>query len=300
MANVFDYLRWRGDLSFEQSPQNEIDLLIFSLLSYIDYSDSVAPGFDESPISLQGFANSFFAANPAPKKEDLGFLIPKEVFQLLQIVPKTRRFCNVRVCGYVNEIDIEREMQFSAVSFLLNEKETVVAYRGTDDTLVGWKENLNMSFLPVVPAQERAVAYLTAAAKARKGSLSLAGHSKGGNLAIYAGVRSDESIRKRIDGIWNFDGPGFGTQITAEPVYLEMRPRIHSFIPQSSVVGILLEHDDNATVVQSRRVGVFQHDAFSWNVIGKSFVTLPKEKGSNRRNDRVINQWIRELSPAQR
>ncbi len=300
MANVFDYLRWRGDISFEQAPQNEVDYLIFSLLSYIDYSKFVPSDFAESSVSLQGVSGAYFANNPLPKQEDLGFLIPKEIFKLLQTVPKTKRFCNVRMCGFVNEIDTEKEMQFSAVTFLIDGKEAVIAYRGTDDTLVGWKENLNMSFLPVVPAQERATAYLNDLAGAYSGNISLTGHSKGGNLAIYAGVHCKDAFKQRICGIWNYDGPGFGNQILNSPAYLNLHPRIHSFIPQSSVVGILLEHDEDATVVQSRQVGVFQHDAFSWNIEGQTFVYLPKEKGSNRFNDRVINQWIRELSPTQR
>ena len=301
MATLFDYLRWRGDLTFEEAPQNEVDLLIFSLLSYIDFSDYVPHEFGESPISLQGVANAFFADNPNPKREDLGFLIPKDIFKLFRAVPKTKRFGNVRMLGFVNEIDVEREMQFSAVTFLLNKKEMVIAYRGTDDTLVGWKEDLNMSFLPVVPAQERAAEYLNAVAKVRKsGRISLAGHSKGGNLAIYAGVRSEETIKPRIFGIWNYDGPGFRKEMLTDPGYLEMRSRVHTLIPQSSVVGILLEHDGDATVVQSRQVGVLQHDAFSWNVMGGSFLYLPKEAGSNRQNDVILNQWIRELSPEQR
>ncbi len=300
MATLFDYLRWRGDLTFSEAPQNEIDLLIFSLLSYIDYSNYVPSDFCQSSVSLQGAANAFFADNPKPRKEDLGFLIPKEVFKLFRIAPQTKRFANVRICGFVNEIDVKKEMQFSAVTFLLNDAETVIAFRGTDDTLVGWKENLNMSFLPVVPAQKRAAEYLNAAAKVLPGKFSLAGHSKGGNLAIYAGVKCKKIVQPRIWGIWNYDGPGFGAEMLNDPAYLDTRSKIHTLIPQSSIVGILLEHDDDATVVQSRQVGVLQHDAFSWNVMGGSFLYLPKEAGSNRRNDKIINQWINELSPAQR
>lgn len=300
MATLFDYLHWRGDLTFEQSPQNEVDLLIFSLLSYIDYSDYVPAGFsDGAGISLQAAANAFFAANPNPKKEDLGFLIPKEVFKLFRAAMETKRFRNVILCGFVNEIDVQKQMQFSALCFCLNAGETAVIYRGTDDTLIGWKENFNMSFLPVVPAQTRATEYLNAAAKAFHGKLSLAGHSKGGNLAVYAGIRCKKSVRERIAAVWNYDGPGFSSAVLADPAYLEIRSRVHTVIPQSSVVGILLEHDD-ASIVKSRQVGVLQHDAFSWGIMGAAFIHLPKTAGSNRRNDQIINKWIRELSPEQR
>ena len=300
MATLFDYLRWRGDLTFEQAPQNEVDLLIFSLLSYIDFSDYVCAGFTDSPISLQAAANAFFAANPNPKKEDLGFLIPKEVFKLFRAVRETKRFRNVLLCGFVNEIDVKKQMQFSAITFCLNPGETVIAYRGTDDTLIGWKENFNMSFLPVVPAQTRATEYLNAAAKAiKEGKFSLAGHSKGGNLAVYAGVRCKKAVQERIFAIWNYDGPGFASAMLSDPDYQSIRSRVHPLIPQSSVVGILLEHDD-AEIVKSRQVGVLQHDAFSWSVMGGAFVRLPQTAGNSRKNDQRINAWIKELSPEQR
>ena len=301
MGTINDYLDWRGDLSFRESPLNEVDSLIFSMISYLDYQGMVTESHAESGISIKAVANSLFSRNPDPSKLAMGVLIPKEIALTLKKLKETRRFRHVLIKAFVNMIDLEREIQFSAVTFLLDDGTAVVTYRGTDDTLVGWKEDMNMTFLPVVPSQEEAVQYLHRAAEAHSGDLVCAGHSKGGNLAVYAAVHSDKAIRRRIKAVYSNDGPGFSRYLMDDPAYIEMRPVIHSLVPQSSVVGILLEHDENYIVVKSReRTGFLQHNGLSWEVMGNSFVHLKKISAESRRTDRTVNQWIREMTPEQR
>ncbi len=300
MGTVFDYVHWRGDLSFEQVPPNEVDSLIFSLISYIELKDVVPAGHSDAPVSLQSAANAYFASHPDLRKATIGLIIPKDIIKLFKAIKDTRRFRGVGLRAYVNEIDLQREMQFSAVTFLLGKVGTVVAYRGTDDTIVGWKENFNMSFLPCVPAQIRAAEYLNDAAKSSSGKLYVTGHSKGGNLAVYAGVHCNEALKSRIVGVWNNDGPGFGGGMLTDPLYLDLKPRIHTIVPKSAVVGMLLEHEEDYTVVSSRQVGVLQHDALSWNVLGGKFVHLRDVGADSKRTDRTMNTWIREMTPGQR
>jgi hypothetical protein len=177
----------------------------------------------------------------------------------------------------------------------------VVTYRGTDDTLVGWKEDMNMCFLPVVPAQLKAVEYLHIVAETHKGKIILAGHSKGGNLAVYAAVQCDPDIRERITAIYSNDGPGFGKNILDDPDYQQIRPLICNLVPHSSVVGMLLEHDENFTVVKSRqKSGLLQHNGLSWEILGNSFVHLKDVTPESRKLDRTVNQWIRDMAPEQR
>jgi hypothetical protein len=198
-------------------------------------------------------------------------------------------------------IDPKTELQFSAVTFLLGNGTAVVTYRGTDDTLVGWKEDMNMCFLPVVPAQLKAVEYLHTVAKTHKGKIILAGHSKGGNLAVYAAVQCDPDIRERITAIYSNDGPGFGKNILDDPDYQQIRPLICNLVPHSSVVGMLLEHDENFTVVKSRqKSGLLQHNGLSWEILGNSFVHLKDVTPESRKLDRTVNQWIRDMTPEQR
>jgi len=301
MGTVYDYLAWRGDLTFREAPLNEVDCLLFSVISYLDFKDIVPGGHTDGTISVMSAANGFLNRYPEPKKQAMGVLIPREIVKVFSVMKDTKRFRNVEMKGFVNLIDTEHEIQFSAVTFLLGNGSAVVAYRGTDDSLVGWKEDMNMCFLPVVPAQEKAVEYLQAAADAYDGRLVLTGHSKGGNLAVYAAVHSERTIRDRITDVFSNDAPGFGKSILDDHVYLEMRPLIRSIVPQSSIVGMLLEHDENYTVVKSRqKTGFLQHNGLSWEILGGEFVRLKEISNESKNTDRTVNQWIRDMTPEQR
>lgn len=301
MGTVYDYLTWRGDLTFRAAPFCEVDSLILSMFAYLDMQDIVPALGEEGSLSLWAASKAFLARYPDPKKTKMGVLIPKDIVKMMKAMRSTNRFGTLKMSGFVNIIDPETELQFSAVTFLLNDGTAVVTYRGTDDTLVGWKEDMNMCFLPVVPAQTKAVEYLDAVAKEHKGKLIVTGHSKGGNLAVYAAVHCSPSIRERITGVYSNDGPGFGRNILDDPDYQEIRPRICNLVPQSSVVGMLLEHDENFTVVKSRqKSGLLQHNGLSWEILGNSFVHLKDVTPDSRKLDRTVNQWIRDMTPEQR
>ena len=301
MGTVYDYLTWRGDLTFRAAPFCEVDSLILSMFAYLDMQDIVpAPG-EEGELSVWAASKAFLERYPDPKKSKMGVLIPKDIVKMMRAMRSTKRFGTLKMSGYVNLIDPETELQFSAVTFLMADGTAIVTYRGTDDTLVGWKEDMNMCFLPVVPAQIKAVEYLKNVAKEHKGKLILTGHSKGGNLAVYAAVHSDAAIRERITAVYSNDGPGFGKNILDDPDYREIRPRISNLVPQSSVVGMLLEHDENFTVVKSRqKSGFLQHNGLSWEILGNSFVHLKDVTSDSRKLDRTVNQWIRDMTPEQR
>ncbi len=300
MGTLFDYVSWRGDLSFEQAPFNEVDGLIFALLSYVDYKDIVPEWHFSEPISLQAAGTSFFMRNPDPRKTSIGLIIPKDILRLLKAVKETKRFRRVGMLAYTNRIDLEEQTQFSAVTFLLGNGESVVAFRGTDDTIVGWKEDFNMSFMDVVPAQKHAVEYLSTAAQHLKGKLYIAGHSKGGNLAVYSAVNVNSEIKKRILGVWNFDGPGFRDRILNDPSYLSIKPQIKTLLPQSSLVGMLLEHEEDYMVVKSRQKGFLQHNGLNWDVMGSGFVRVKSISAESRRNDKTLKKWIEGMTLEQR
>ncbi len=300
MGTLYDYINWRGDLDFDRSPLNEVDSLIFSLISYVDFNGIISGNHAETAIPLKSAANAFFARYPDPKKISMGAIIPKDIIKVFRLLKDSRRFANVGIKAYVNLIDTEKEMQFSAMTFLPGDGSAVIAYRGTDDTLVGWKENFNMSFMPVVPAQVAAVEYLEKAAHSFKGSLRLTGHSKGGNLSVYAATRCSSDVKSRLLAAWSHDGPGFGKGFLNDPQYLEVKPLIKTLVPQSSVIGMLLEHDEGYTVVKSRQIGLWQHDGTSWDVMGDSFVHLKRVTAECRRRDRTINEWIQKMDREQR
>ena len=301
MANFFDYLEWRGDLTFEEAEFNEIDSLILCWLSYVAL-DGIVPGecSEYASLTIEETAKRFFMTHDLDRIMNSTVSFTKTSILLLQKLAQTNRFSGVRLTGFVNRIDYDLESQFCAMTVLVKRGLTYVVYRGTDDTLIGWKEDFNMSFLPVVPAQSMALNYLEYVANRIPGKLFVGGHSKGGNLAIYAAVRASFRIRRRILRVYNNDGPGFYDLKGLGDAYEEMVPKIKNYLPESSVIGVLLEHAGEFTVIRSNSKGFLQHDALSWEVLGPHFIELETLSSSSLLFTQVIQNWLREVSKEER
>ena len=300
MANMMDYIDWRGDLEFSQVPLCEVDNLIMSMLCYIDFENIIPPDFEHSVI-FNTAAKEYLKLHRG-EKAYLGAIVPPQIVALMARAAKSRRFGRIRVCGYVNYVNDETETQFSALTYLLDDKTAFIAFRGTDDTIVGWKENFNMSFIHPVPAQIAAAAYLREAVEilGDKRSFYVGGHSKGGNLAVYSIVKNDEQITAKVLGAFNNDGPGFTKEFIEGEEYQLAKEKIKTIIPQSSVVGMLLEHEESYEVVKSSQAGLLQHDALSWEVMGGKFIHLDTVTDESKFIDRTIKQWLGEMSAEER
>ena len=292
MTNIFDYLEWRGDLDFERSPFNEADSLILTRLAYIPFDGTVSSEFSRR-VPLPAAADAFLAKPDAEKLVRM----PLDL-RLLRATAASERFKGVLVSGYVNEYDLAAEKQFSALCFTLPSL-TYLAFRGTDGTIVGWKEDFNMSFTCPVPAQKDAAEHLRRLLREVGGDIAVGGHSKGGNLAVYAASQSGRDSG-RIKAVYNNDGPGFTEQTLAQPGFAEIGDRVHTFVPQSSIVGMLLEHCEDYTVVNSDNIGIMQHDLYSWEVIGPGFRKLERITPSSRAVDETLQKWISGMSLEQR
>lgn len=298
--NVFTYLKWRGDLSFSEAAFNEVDSLILSLISYVEFGGIVPEIDSEESITIKEAWERFWTVYKNTDSSYLTSFLSKPPI-LLKEAAKTKRFGEIRIGKYVNQIDTQKDKQFSASTFLVNDDSIYVAYRGTDATIVGWKEDFNMSFLSEVPAQSEAVQYLEKTAGQKKSYIRLGGHSKGGNLAIYSGIRCSREIRKRILSIHNFDGPGFRQDLLLSDEYLEMLPRISNYLPQASIIGMLLEHAGERKIVRSNYFGgILQHDAFSWEVGPGGFPYLKELDKSSLLMEGIIKEWINKLDMQQR
>lgn len=295
MANILDYLDWRGDLTFAQSPFQAVDNLILSCLSYIHFGGIVeAEGEEGVPLPL---ADALFSAS-GEEKERVRSPLDGE---LLHKAAKSRRFRDARLYRYVNRLNLQEEKQFAAVAFQLGDGSLYIAYRGTDNTLVGWKEDFNMSFLPSVPAQQEALAYLQEIGRRLPGSrLRAGGHSKGGNLAVYAASCAEPALQDRLLAVYNNDGPGFCCGLPGGAGHARAARRIQTFVPQSSVVGMLMEHDEAYTVIKSSGAGLLQHDPYSWEVMGPDFLRLEAVTEGSRLVDRTLKDWLSQLSPEER
>lgn len=294
MADLFDYLTWRGDLSFTQDPPNAVDALIFSALSYIRFGADVEAS-PKTPIPL---SKAFEDLATLPDFEDR--IRVKKDLELLEAVSQSPRFSNCKIYQYRDILIREEETQFAAITFLLDDGSAFIAFRGTDHTLTGWKEDFNMSFQDTVPAQRLALEYTLEISKEHLMPLRIGGHSKGGNLAMFAAIHAPEVLRKRILGVYNHDGPGFREYVTENPAYLEMVPRLHTYVPQSSVIGMLLEHEEPYTIVKSKQVGILQHEFYTWELDGPNFTTMEQTTWDSRFVDQTIKNWLNDMSISER
>ena len=294
MPNIVDYVDWRGDITFSASPFNDIDALILTQLSMVNWSGIIPGDVSEGYISLGDAADLYFA-DKKRESEPVSILIPSDTYTLLKRMAHTKRFENIRLTACVNHIDASREKQFSALTLKPGDGSTFVVFRGTDDTIVGWKEDFNMSFMPTIPSQTEAAEYLDKIAKKVYGKLRVGGHSKGGNLAVYAATKCSPRTKRRILNVYNYDAPGFSREFFELPEYKEISDRIKSVVPQSSVVGMLLENDGRYSVVKSDQTGIMQHDAFSWEIKGTDFVMLEELTKESRDMTAVMNQWLSKM-----
>ena len=294
MASIFDYLKWRGDLTFSQDPPNAVDALVFSGLSYIRYGAELERE-PETPVTLKDAAEYFFSLEDHENRSRV-----RKDQDLLHAAIQTRRFGQSRICMYRDLLVPEQETQFAAMTFLLDDGSMFLAFRGTDNSLVGWKEDFNMTFQQTIPAQRLAVQYTRDVALEYLRPMHLGGHSKGGNLAVFAAARSSPLIRERILKVYNHDGPGFTQYLMGDPGYVAMVPKIRTYIPQSSVIGMLLEHEEPYTVIRSKSVGLLQHDLYTWDVLGKEFIPMEEITEGSQFVDATIKSWFSSMTNQER
>ena len=299
MANVMDYIEWRGDLPLSVSPFNEVDCLAFCLISFIDLNGILPERAADGVITLEEAVARYLEAHPEDETP-MGLIVPPQTRPLMRRMAECERFRHMRLRAFVDHIDENVQKQIAAMTVELDEERIFVVFRGTDDTLVGWKENFNMSFLTAIPAQLEAVAYLESVARDLPDRrILLSGHSKGGNLAIYAAIHASEDIKHRIVQVYSNDGPGYRREVVESPEYQGMHDRIINIIPQSSVVGRMLEHGERYTPVMSNATGLWQHDGFSWEVKGTTFVAAPSLSQDSEMIDKSLKKWTADMSDEQ-
>lgn len=292
MGNIIDYLKEYGEYSLLERPFCDEDSLVLAQFSYLKL-ENIVPGLSRG--------------EPGVTPGEIGRLKNKEELfaderyarqnaALFEAICRSRRFQTMKLTGYINRIDVREPSQFSAVTCLLEDDSAYVAFRGTDETLSGWKEDFAMAYRAPVRSQELSVDYLNRTMVYSGGALIVGGHSKGGNLAVYASMYCEEAVRKRIRRIYNLDGPGFCPQLRENGAYREIAPRIRKIVPHSSVVGMLLEDTGCYETVESSAFGVLQHDPYSWVIKDGKFVTVSDVYRGRRAAMEVLNRWIRSLT----
>ncbi|MEY8353494.1 DUF2974 domain-containing protein [Lachnospiraceae bacterium 54-53] len=295
MRNMIDYVETEK-ASFQEKAFHGVDSLVLSKLAYFSF-DGFVPDLEGgmSSASIRELAERDDREELYRNTSERG-----RNKRLLMALAASPRFSGIGAGFYVNRLDFVKEKQFSATTFLLGDGTAYVAFRGTDSTFVGWKEDFNMSFSRTIPSQEESVLYLNAVGGSFSGGLRLGGHSKGGNLAVFASMNCREEIRERITDIYSHDGPGFRKEVFQSTEYRQVRNRIRHSMPQSALIGMLLEHHETYVVVKSRRIGIMQHNPYSWLVKDDDFEYLEEIDPMAVYADRTIREWLGSLSDEKR
>lgn len=295
--NIIDYILWRGDISFENDNFCAIDALILTQLSYLNFDNLVTDTLKK--ISLRDIATLFKNSADYKTRCDLGAVINKKTIDLLFLAANSKRFGNINIFAYESRLVEKNDEQFCAMTFSILDKTHFIAFRGTDDTITGWKEDFLLATKDAISAQSDSVEYLTKIANATRGKLLLGGHSKGGNLAIFAATKVATGVKNRVAAVFNMDGPGFKKSFTESNIFSGSIHLIHSFYPAGSIIGMMFFNAPNKTIIESDGLGLLQHDPFTWHVLGKSFVTKESlDKTSIIFHD-TFNEWIENCTTQQ-
>ena len=263
--NIIDYLKWRGDLSFKQDSFNEVDNLCLCHMSYTMFDDLIDTN---TVITIKELADLFFA-RPSEEEIKANKSFVADAPYTLKALAESARFKDLKLHHFVSILNPETTEQFCAFQVDISDKLVFVCFRGTDDSLIGWKEDFKIAY-EVTRAQESSKEYVKEYLKPLKKYI-FAGHSKGGNLAIYAAMNANTSIRKRILTVYSNDGPGIADEFIDQNVYQEMKDRYIKIVPEFDVFGLIYDHCPNVKVVKSDSFFLLQHAATSWQVMGNKF-----------------------------
>lgn len=322
--NIITYAEKYRNKTYQEMPFSDVDGLILCQMAYYDFSDvpkdeeiwKESTGEDIEKSTLEKKEKGI-QGKTEEKKEEFTHAVSEymtkdtEILlhalltrngdeELAEILKSGGRHGNLKIANFVDRIDSTCDKQFSAITYQLDEDKYFIAFRGTDNSVVGWKEDFNMTYQNTVPAQKEAVAYAIDMMERYEGQFYLGGHSKGGNLAVYTAMMLPQEMQNRLCCVYNYDGPGFWEEVYASEHYKKIRPIIKKLIPQTSIVGMLMEEDDNYLVVKNKVSGFMQHNAFNWIVTGNHFALQKEADQTSNILKGALNRWIKGLEREER
>ena len=296
MATINGYLDYNKNRSFKDFAFNEADILCLNELGYFCFEELDASIDFSKDVNLHEVLMPYVTGE---KPFNHSFLVTEERVKLLQKVVASKRFVNLNLSDYVNDVDSEYERQFSAMVFTLPEiNHHQLVFRGTDDTMIGWKEDFKLTYVQEIPAHRAAVAYLEAYFEKYAGKVTVSGHSKGGNLALYAVAHVNDLLREQIEKVYMLDAPGLQEKGLESDGYKAIRERVTVIRPEESIVGIMLYNDIDPIVVKSNASGIMQHAVTSWqfNEETGELILAERQTDLSQNLEKTFKQWMKELS----
>lgn len=287
--NLFDYLDWRGDLTFKQDSFNSVDALALSHIIYLHFQDLIDEDFS-NPVKLSELAVKLKETPDYEDRVQLGLGINPLTDDLFFKLVEHKRFKDVLITGFRCIYDEVKCEQFAAATFIADDV-AYISYRGTDDTIIGWKEDFLTSYMETIPSQADALKYFYDVCDALKNQIVLIGHSKGGSMALYTSVYSDEEHQKRINKVYNLDGPGFVKEFFEKDSFKRIEDRLVNIYPEDDYVGMLQNHGNNFKIIKAASHGLGQHDPLKWQCIGNDFVNGKGFTKQSQFFNKAINDW---------
>ena len=296
MGNLITYVQQYEAQTFEDKSLTDIDVLVLTEIAYLPFDEIVPKSFDVTEaISLNQLGKEFEKIKEK-EHENNPFMITSERIELLEVVSKSQRYKDIKVFGFMNDIDDELTKQFAAVCYQWEEESRWIIFRGTDESLTGWKEDFMMTYSDLIPAQTDAIEYLRKQAELFSGSLNISGHSKGGNLSLYASAMQEETVQDRIKQIYCWDAPGVHRSILGTEGYQRVVSKAKRYIPQDSIVGLMLESQVPYHIIESQGSGISQHSALMWYIEEDHFVELTELTKNSQLTDQTFKQWTEVVS----
>ena len=292
MSHIVSYIKRQQEKTFFESPFNEVDALVLSQFIYLKL-DGVVPSTSEEKEAVYLYE---IADTMDYEKVFMDERYRKDNIELFEAMVDSKRFRRMRMNCFSDITSVLAETQFTALTVFLEDGPTVVIYRGTDETMVGWKEDFNMCFKEPVTGQTLSAMYLQQVIGMFEGDFIVTGHSKGGNFAIYASMNVEDKIQNRIEKVYSFDSPGFRPEILESVDFNKIEDRIIKYLPHSSIFGMLMQSEENYQVVECFSIGVLQHNPYNWQVAGNEFKKVDKLHRRSVFFNETYNEWLYSLS----
>ena len=296
MKNMLDYIKEFGHVSFEERAFSEIDALVLTELEYLPLEKVVPSDVNGEHFATVKDIAEYMKEHKQELFDENPMMITQERHEVSQVIADAPRFQSLKFFGVVSEWDKDTTKQFAAVTVEVEPSVRLVVFRGTDETLIGWKEDFLMTYSPLVAAQTDAKEYLAKQASLFDGDLMVSGHSKGGNLAIYAAATQEEDVQLRIVDIFCFDSPGLYRSVLETKGYQNIVPLAMRYIPQDSLVGLMLESEVPYVIVKSNATGAMQHSAMTWEIEDGQFIKMEKLTKNSQLNDQTLKKWTESVS----
>ena len=287
--NIIGYVKKFGDKTFKEMPFNEVDALILSELSYINF-DLIKPTHKFHPLSrlVVKDRKAFYTGSVDASYNE----------KIVNLMMKSKRFKNLRY-GFCESYRDEKQFtQFFALTILFPDKTGFISMRGTDTSLLGWREDFTIMYQDDMPSQEMAARYVNDMSKRFDGNFYIGGHSKGGNLAIYAALNLNKSIEQRLIRVYSFDGPGFRNDITKEESFGRISERINKYLTSNDMIGVVYNRINNPLIVYSQGILLGGHDPFRWRVgkSGESFFYVARRSKKSEEFEKGLMGWMTSLT----